>query len=175
MTYYDYLFTFALLSRISDLLTTWLVTPKLKLEANPLARKFRWPFAFLTLLTAFLAYWAPEVTVILTTGSFLVAASNATRIPMALTLGEESYFQLAIQHAAKGKFWTGWLARMAPVFFYTFLAIFIFFFYPTPDSWGFWIAYGVAIYCFVYALYGTTSFIKYRKLGRALAENLVAG
>ena len=165
---YDYLFAFALLSRVSDLFTTWLVTPTLKLEANALARKFRWPFAFLTLFTAFFAYWWPEIAVVLTTTSFLVAGSNAMKIPMTRALGEEAYFRLIVESAAKEKFWPGLFARLAPALFYAFLAFFIFFFFRTPDTWAFWIAYGVVTYVLAILIHWTTAYIKFRKLGKAL-------
>src|SRR5271168_3968540 len=97
--FYHYLFAFALLSRICDLLTTWLVTPKLKLEANPIARKLRWPYAFLTLFAAFLAYWWAPVCVMLTTGSFLVAGSNAMKIALARSMGEDAYYEMTIKNA----------------------------------------------------------------------------
>jgi hypothetical protein len=36
-----------LISRIGDITTTYLATPTLKLEANPIMRLLRWPFAIL--------------------------------------------------------------------------------------------------------------------------------
>jgi len=105
------------------------------------------------------------------TGSFLVAGSNAVRIPMAHALGEEAYFQLVIEQTAKVNFWPGWLGRMAPALFYAFLALFVFFFFQTPDTWGFWIAYGIVAYVFAYLIHGTTSFLRLRKLGKAKAES----
>jgi hypothetical protein len=39
-----------LLARLGDIGSTYLATPNLKLEANVLARRFKWPFAWLTVL-----------------------------------------------------------------------------------------------------------------------------
>jgi hypothetical protein len=169
--FYHYLFAFALIARASDLLTTWLVTPTLKLEANPIVRKFRWPYAFLTLFTAFFAYWWPEVSVALTTGSFLVAGSNAMKIPLARSLGEEAYFQMAIESAAKGSFWPGLAARLAPCPFYALLACFIFFFFRTPDTWAFWIAFGVVMYCVALVVFYSRSYVRFRKLGKKFIDS----
>jgi len=171
--FYHYLFVFALVARASDLLTTWLVTPSLKLEANPVARKFGWPYAFLTLFAALFAYWWPPVCVALTTTSFLVAGSNAMKIPMARSLGEDAYFQLMIENAAKDSFWPGLFARLASLPFYALLAGFMFFFFRDPNTWDFWIAYGVALYAGVLAIFYTRSYVRLRKLGRALLANNV--
>ena len=53
-----------LVSRIGDVGTTYLITPTLKLEANPIARKLRWPFAIATLALAFLPYWSVPLALI---------------------------------------------------------------------------------------------------------------
>jgi hypothetical protein len=39
-----------LVARLGDIGSTYLVTPNLLLEANPVVRKLRWPFALATLL-----------------------------------------------------------------------------------------------------------------------------
>jgi hypothetical protein len=164
--FYHILFAFAFVSRASDLLTTWLVSPTLKLEANPVARRFRWPFGFLTLFAALLAYWFPEMCVALTTTSFLVAGSNAMKIPMARSMGEEAYYKMTLESVAKGSFWPGLLSRLAPAPFYVFLAGLIFF-TNASNTWAYWIGFGVVCYALVLVLWGTTSYVRLRKIGRA--------
>jgi len=167
--FYHYLFAFALISRASDLLTTWLVSPTLKLEANPIARRFRWPFGFLTLLAAFLAYWFPEMCVALTTTSFLVAGSNAMKIPMTRTLGEEAYYKMILESVAKGSFWPGLLSRLAPAPFYAFLAGLIFF-TNASNTWAYWIGFGVVCYVLALIIHGTIAYVRLRKIGRAMLK-----
>ena len=167
----DYLFVFTLGARTSDVLTTWLVTPRLKLEANPLARKFRWPFAFLTLFTAFFAFWEPAFAVWVATVSFLVAGNNATRIAPSRTLGEDKLFEMAVAQSGMGSFWPGLLWRMAPIPFYLGLALLIFFLCPSPEEWGFHVAYGVVIYVVVYGLYGTLAYVRLRRLSKKSERN----
>jgi hypothetical protein len=41
-----------LLARIGDVGSTYLISPTLKLEANPIIRRLRWPFAGITILVA---------------------------------------------------------------------------------------------------------------------------
>ena len=168
-TFYHYLFAFALVSRASDLLTTWLVTPTLKLEANPIARRYRWPFGFLTLLAAFLAYWFPEMCVALTTTSFLVAGSNAMKIPLARSLGEEAYYKMILESVANGPFWSGLLGRLAPAPFYVFFACLVFF-TNASNTWAYWIGFGVICYALVLIVYGTTAYVRLWKIGKALRK-----
>ena len=79
----------AVCSRAADVWTTYLVSPTLKLEANPVARRFGWKFALLTVFVGLVAYASPPMGVALLTTSFLVASSNASKIVMAKAMGEE--------------------------------------------------------------------------------------
>lgn len=83
-----------LLARGMDLLSTWLATPSLALEANPIARKLGWKFGLplnLALCVGF-AFW-PLPVVIISTTSVLVAARNFQNVWLMRTLGEDNYRQ----------------------------------------------------------------------------------
>ena len=58
------LFVLLLVARLGDVGTTFLATPRLRLEANPIARKFGWPFALLTLGVCFLPYYSIEAALV---------------------------------------------------------------------------------------------------------------
>ena len=45
-----------LLGRLGDIISTWLITPKLDLEANPIVRRLGWRFAVLTVLICLVPY-----------------------------------------------------------------------------------------------------------------------
>jgi hypothetical protein len=81
-----------LLSRGMDLLSTWVATPNLTLEANPLARKLGWKWG--TVVTAGVcggvALW-PLLAIIVCTISLLVAARNFQQAWLMRSLGEETY------------------------------------------------------------------------------------
>jgi hypothetical protein len=47
-----------LLARIGDVGSTYLISPALKLEANPIIRRLRWPFAGITILVAAIPYYS---------------------------------------------------------------------------------------------------------------------
>ena len=88
-----YLFLLVLtFSRAMDFFSTWLATPNLVLEANPIARKLGWRWAIplnLALCLGF-ATW-PLPAVILSTTSLMVAARNFQSAWIMRTMGEQAY------------------------------------------------------------------------------------
>src|SRR5271154_5888940 len=69
-----------LISRIGDIGSTYLVTPNLKLEANPIVRKLGWKFAFLTLFVCLVPYYSTAMGVVVLVVSLLVSAQNTSKI-----------------------------------------------------------------------------------------------
>jgi hypothetical protein len=75
-----------------DFFSTWIATPNLLLEANPIARKMGWKFGIginVVICFAF-ALW-PLPAVVVTTTSVLVAARNFQSAWLMRTMGELSY------------------------------------------------------------------------------------
>jgi hypothetical protein len=89
--YYIYLLLL-LFSRGTDFLSTWIATPNLILEANPLARRLRWRWGIPVnvLLCALFAHW-PLPAIIICTTSVLVAARNFQLAWLMRSHGEENY------------------------------------------------------------------------------------
>lgn len=79
-------------ARGADFLSTYIATPNLVLEANPLAQKMGWKLGALlnVLLCALFAFWPLPAIVIMTT-SLLVAARNFQSAWLMRSLGEEPY------------------------------------------------------------------------------------
>jgi hypothetical protein len=79
-------------ARGMDLLSTWLATPHLALEANPIARRlgWKWGLAYNGLVCGVFAAW-PLPAVIICTTSLLVAARNFQGVWLMRTMGEEQY------------------------------------------------------------------------------------
>jgi hypothetical protein len=133
-------------SRVADVWTTYLVTPTLKLEANPIARRFGWKFALLTILVGLVPYASPPMGVILLTASFLVAASNASKIVMAKAMGEEQLAAFSRRVTLETPPWPGLLFLVMPALFMAMLGGTILFFYPQASEWGYDFGVGMLAY-----------------------------
>jgi hypothetical protein len=79
-------------SRGVDFLSTWIATPNLVLEGNPVAKRLGWRWGLLLNggLVAVLALW-PLSAIIVATASVLVAARNFQSAWLMHSFGEESY------------------------------------------------------------------------------------
>ena len=80
------------LGRSMDLLSTWVASPTLALEANPVARRlgWRWGLAVNLALVLVFAGW-PMLAISLSTTSFLVAARNFQHAWLMRSMGEIGY------------------------------------------------------------------------------------
>jgi hypothetical protein len=81
-----------LLCRGMDVLSTWVATPNLVLEGNPIAKKLGWRWGMpLNLAFGFaLAFW-PLPAIVISTTSVLVAARNFQSAWLMRSLGEHAY------------------------------------------------------------------------------------
>lgn len=98
------------LGRGCDLLSTFLSTPHLVLEGNPVARRlgWRWGLPVNLLLVLLVARW-PMLAISLTTTSVLVAARNLQSAWLMRSLGEENYRQWMGEQLASGSRCLAWL------------------------------------------------------------------
>src|ERR1035438_10152706 len=85
-------------SRGMDFLSTWIATPNLMLEGNPIAKKLGWTWSLLfnAVLDVVLAMW-PLSAIVIATASVLVAARNFQSAWLMRSLGEEIYRAWHIQ------------------------------------------------------------------------------
>ena len=90
----DYFLLLLLLvfARGMDFFSTWIATPNLVLEGNPLAKKLGWKWGLLlnVVLVGVLAMW-PLSAIVVATASVLVAARNFQSAWLMHSLGEENY------------------------------------------------------------------------------------
>ena len=79
-------------ARGMDFLSTWVATPHLVLEGNPLAKKLGWTWGILlnVALCVGFAHW-PLPAIVISTASVLVAARNFQHAWLMRSLGEEIY------------------------------------------------------------------------------------
>lgn len=102
---YCLIFAILIFARGMDFLSTWIATPNLKLEANPIARKLGWRGgAVLNLALCFgFALW-PLPAIVIITSSVLVAARNFQSAWLMRLLGEDQYrFWIRERMAETGK------------------------------------------------------------------------
>jgi hypothetical protein len=97
---HEYFLLLALLafSRGVDFLSTWIATPNLVLEGNPLAKKLGWRWGVLVniVIVVVLAMW-PLSAIVVATASVLVAARNFQSAWLMHSLGEEIYREWHVQ------------------------------------------------------------------------------
>lgn len=79
-------------ARGMDFLSTWVATPRLVLEGNPIAKKLGWHGGALVnlIFAALCAFW-PMPAIMVSTMSLLVAARNFQSAWMMRSMGEYSY------------------------------------------------------------------------------------
>lgn len=89
---YNIMLAALLFGRGSDLLSTWVATPNLMLEANPIARRLGWKWGVVVnLVVCFSVALYPLPAVVVVTTSLLVAARNFKTAWLMRTMGEERY------------------------------------------------------------------------------------
>jgi len=154
-----------LLSRLADLGSTYLVSPKLELESNPVVKRWKWPYAFLTLSVFLLPYWSVGAGVVVMVASFLVAASNSSKIIMARTMGESEFRDLAVRIAARAELVPSLIFALLPALFMAMLGWSVMFFYPSENTIGYYVGLGIVGYAMVVAFYGPLTFLRNRRAG----------
>jgi hypothetical protein len=89
---YGLMFLLLIAARGMDFLSTWVATPNLVLEGNPIAKKLGWKWGItINLALCFgLAFW-PLPAIVISTTSVLVAARNFQSAWLMRSLGEQLY------------------------------------------------------------------------------------
>ena len=146
-----------LLARLGDIGSTWLATPNLKLESNPIVRRLRWWYAWATLLICLVPLLSPGVGAALTVASLLVTGSNLSKGWLMRSLGEDGYLFLMHQTAARSSlpvalgFVLSSAAAVALVGWLLLLTS------GGEETWAYWGATGILLYAGAVAFYGTIS------------------
>jgi len=135
-----------LISRLGDIGTTYLVTPTLKVEANPLVRKMGWRYALATTSLALIPYYSIHGGVVVLTVSFIVCALNGSEALLARSLGEEKYAELHHDAMLNMPFFLGVSLQCLPGFFCALLALVLSLLFPQSiDNWGYDIVLGIML------------------------------
>ena len=132
-----------LISRLGDIGTTYLVSPTLRVEANPIARGLGWKYVFATAVIALIPYRSIHGGVVVLTVSFLIAASNASEAMLARFMGEENYAALNREAIRNTPVLLGLSLLCFPAIFLMMLGLMMLLLFPEPSNrWGFDMAVG---------------------------------
>jgi hypothetical protein len=142
-----------LIARLGDIGSTYLVTPSLRLEMNPIARRFGWKFAFAGLSVAAVPL-IPDVGIIagvvILVASLLVTSSNLRASWLAGGLGEDRYAEVFDEALRKARPWQVYSCIVLSSAFFAAVGLLLTLFYPDPEEPGWWfgmalVAYPIAI------------------------------
>ena len=143
-----------LLSRVGDVASTYLVTPTLRLETNPVARRLGWPFALAGLLVCVLPYYNTGLGAMVLTASILVTGSNLSRGWLARAVGEAEWEAIMLR-AARGASRRAALsftlaAAACPALLGVLLVA-----ATASNEWGWYAGWGLAAYGAAMAVHGS--------------------
>ena len=145
-----------LISRIGDIGSTYLLTPKLTLETNPIMRRLGWRFGLITMVACFIPYFSINMGVVLLVPCLMVSASNTSRIWFVRAYGEVEYRDLLYRLAIKSKLRHALAGVICSSAFTGLSGLVLLFLCPDSSrDWGYWFAQGIIIYAFIIALYGS--------------------
>ena len=160
-----------LVSRLGDVVSTRLATPKLKLEANPIAKKLGWWFIAATLGLCVVPYFHRGAAVVILTVSCLVSASNITKLWAIRALGEDEYHRHMMRMARKAKplYAMGGLV-VASLFIVLLGATQMMLSGNPSECWGYWFGLGILTYGFAMLIYGPLAYRRFfKQAGKLLA------
>jgi hypothetical protein len=143
-----------------------IASPKLKLEANPIARRFGRAFLFATVLFALVAYLDVAFGIVIAVASLLVSASNLGRAWVVRAHGEERYLAWMVEATRRSQLWQAVACQIgaAGFMFLTGLAL-IMVSRANGEQAGYWFGLALCIYAFVAAFHGTTMTVRLFRMG----------
>ena len=148
-----------LISRLGDIISTYLVSPKLKLEANPIAKRLGWRFCLLTVLVCLLPYYDTDIAIVVLVPSLLASSANIGKFWIVRTMGEDEYYRRLLEFARKSKLSQALFSVFMSSFFIILagLVLLVLCSYPEGDS-GYWFGIGMILFGFIVMLYGSNFF-----------------
>lgn len=150
-----------LFARLGDIGTTYLATPRLILEANPIAKRLGWPYALATLLVAFVPYGSPEVGLVALVMSLFVSSSNASKIWAMRTMGEEGYRAYLRDLARKSRLRWAIGPHLASASFLSIAGVLLIALSDGPEAdLVSWFGVGILVYAAAVTLYGVRYYLR---------------
>jgi len=151
-----------LIARLGDIISTYLITPTLKLEANPIVKKLG--------LICLLPYYHTGLAVMALVPSLLVSASNTAKIWVIRAMGEDEFSELFLRIVAKSSLSKALLCVFMSSFFVALAGFILLALCYGQENWGHWFAIGIILYAFVIAIYGSLYYCKLFKKAQKLSK-----
>lgn len=160
------------LSRLGDIVSTYLVSPELKLEANPIAKKLGWSFALASLLVCLIPYYSAPMSIIILVPSLMVSASNTSKIWFARAYGESEYQELLQRMARRSRLSDSLVPNLAAAAFTALIGLILLLLCPDPQKdWGFWFGFGFLAYALAIAFHGSMFLLKLFRKAQSAQED----
>lgn len=152
-----------LFARGADLGSTWLATPNLVLEGNPLAKKLGWKMgsAVNVALCVALAFWTTTALVVVT-ASLLVAAHNFHFAWLMRSMGEEAFRRWFTERLSETRLPLYVLSLLGETGSTALVGIGVMH-WSRADSAGFAIGSGIVAYALIVLFYTTLSLWRLRR------------
>jgi hypothetical protein len=152
-----------LAARLGDIGSTWLGTPQLRLEANTLARRWRWPYALATVLLALVPYYSLPAGIVILVGSLLVCSSNLSKLWLMRALGEDRYHDFLVDCAGRASVPWALSFILASGVAMASVGVVLAVTYPGQgDEPGFAVALGILAYAAAMVIWGSLAFLRHR-------------
>lgn len=158
------------IGRAGDVLSTHFVTPSMVLEANPIARRFKWPTFVLGFGLCAVPYFDVPLAIMAAIPSLLVTASNLGRGWMSRALGEREMEALLIRTAARSSLSLALVMVWASAFFFA-LAASVLLWLASDDDLVWYFGMGLVLYALVVAVHSSFFFVRIFRRAREGIRN----
>ena len=153
-----------LLARLGDIGSTYVATPTLAMEGNPLMRFGGWWLAGITVFACLIPYFSAPLGLTMLVLSLLVTGSNLSKGWLMRALGEQAYQEVLHEAALRSSLPVALAFALGSAAAVGIAGAILLFVSGGPDTWGYWAASGVAIYALAMAIYGSLSVLRmYRR------------
>ena len=160
---YFLMLSLLLFARGMDFFSTWVATPNLALEGNPLAKKLGWKLgAIVNFAMCFIFARWPSTAIIVATSSLLVAAHNFHSAWLMRTMGEEEYRQWFVERLARTPLPFYFVCLLGETMMMALVGGGILCF-SRLDSVPFSIGLGILLYVVIVLFFTTLSIVRMRK------------
>ncbi len=171
----DYFLLLLLLvfARGMDFLSTWVATPNLVLEGNPLAKKLGWKWGLLLNagLAGILSLW-PLSSIVVATASVLVAARNFQSAWLMHSLGEENYRRWYIERVQETRIMLYLLCLAGNTLLTAAVGAVLIYASHLRQLWPFAIGMGMVAYAVAVAFYTLLALWRIRRAGKKMEARL---